>query len=89
MKIIDFRFRPNIPSTVQGMIDHPVFGEMHALFKFHERARSQPIEDIVRDMAGQLNADSRVVSYHVTAENFESIHNHSAYAEISRDKRRV
>ena len=46
-------------------------------------------EDIVRDMAGQLNADSRVVSYHVTAENFESIHNHSAYAEISRDKRRV
>ena len=47
------------------------------------------VEDIVRDMAGQLNADSRVVSYHVTAENFESIHNHSAYAEISRDKRRV
>ena len=53
MKIIDFRFRPNIPSTVQGMIDHPVFGEMHALFKFHERARSQPIEDIVRDMEVQ------------------------------------
>ena len=53
MKIIDFRFRPNIPSTVQGMIDHPVFGEMHALFKFHERARSQPIEDIVRGMEAQ------------------------------------
>ena len=53
MKIIDFRFRPNIPSTVQGMIDHPVFGEMHALFKFHERARSQPMEDIVRDMEAQ------------------------------------
>ena len=53
MKIIDFRFRPNIHSTVQGMIDHPVFGEMHALFKFHERARSQPIEDIVRDMEAQ------------------------------------
>lgn len=35
------------------MIDHPVFGEMHALFKFHERARSQPIEDIVRDMEAQ------------------------------------
>ena len=27
VKIIDFRFRPNIPSTVQGMIDHPVFGD--------------------------------------------------------------
>lgn len=35
------------------MIDHPVFGEMHALFKFHERARSHPIEDIVRDMEVQ------------------------------------
>ena len=87
MAFIDFRFRPNIPSTVQGMIDHPVFGEMHALFKFHERARSQPIEDIVRDMARQLNADERVLAYLVTAENFESIHNHSAYAEIERDKR--
>ena len=50
MKIIDFRFRPNVASTIQGMIDHPVFGEMHALFKFHERARSQTIEEIVADM---------------------------------------
>lgn len=45
------------------------------------------VEDIVRDMARQLNAEERVVAYHVTAENFESIHNHSAYAEIERDKR--
>lgn len=45
------------------------------------------VEDIVRDMAQQLNADERVAAYRVTAENFESIHNHSAYAEIIRDKR--
>ena len=45
------------------------------------------MEDIVRDMARQLNADERVLAYLVTAENFESIHNHSAYAEIERDKR--
>ena len=45
------------------------------------------VEDIVRDMARQLNADERVLAYLVTAENFESIHNHSAYAEIERDKR--
>lgn len=44
------------------------------------------VEDIVRDMASQLNAEPRVISYYVAAENFESIHNHSAYAEISRDK---
>ena len=45
------------------------------------------VEDIVRDVARQLNADARVAAYVVEAENFESIHNHSAYALIERDKR--
>lgn len=45
------------------------------------------VEDIVRDMARQLNADDRVAAYTIEAENFESIHNHSAYALIERDKR--
>jgi GTP cyclohydrolase IB len=53
-----------------------------------ERAYDNPkfVEDIVRDVATRLNADSRIRSYVVEAENFESIHNHSAYARISRDK---
>ncbi|MDO4937167.1 MAG: GTP cyclohydrolase FolE2 [Sutterellaceae bacterium] len=46
------------------------------------------VEDIVRDTAKQLNDESRVVAYRVEAENFESIHNHSAYAQIERDKRK-
>ncbi|MDO5530502.1 GTP cyclohydrolase FolE2 [Sutterella sp.] len=46
------------------------------------------VEDIVRDMAKALNADERVLAYRVEAENFESIHNHSAYAYLMRDKRR-
>ena len=41
----------------------------------------------MRDTAKQLNAEPRVLAYHTEAENFESIHNHSAYAYISRDKR--
>ena len=41
----------------------------------------------MRDVARQLNADARVAAYVVEAENFESIHNHSAYALIERDKR--
>ena len=41
--------------------------------------------DLVRDIAGHLNADERIQAYTVSAENFESIHNHSAYAEITRD----
>ena len=54
-----------------------------------ERAYDNPkfVEDLVRDVAAALNADARIQSYVVEAENFESIHNHSAYALIERDKR--
>lgn len=45
------------------------------------------VEDLVRDMANALNSDDRVLQYRVEAENFESIHNHSAYAYITKDKR--
>lgn len=47
------------------------------------------VEDIVRDAAQLLNADDRIEWYHVRSENFESIHNHNAYAEIVRDKRQA
>jgi len=40
----------------------------------------------VRDVAVALNKDKRVRSYVVESENFESIHNHSAYAMIEHDK---
>lgn len=54
-----------------------------------ERAYDNPkfVEDLVRDVAGMLNADRRVLAYKLEAENFESIHNHSAYALIENDKR--
>jgi GTP cyclohydrolase FolE2 len=42
------------------------------------------VEDLVRDVALALNADLRVGDYSVEAENFESIHNHSAFARIDR-----
>ena len=55
-----------------------------------ERAYENPkfVEDMVRDVAGLLNAEERIVRFVVESENFESIHNHSAYALIERDKRR-
>jgi len=55
-----------------------------------ERAYDNPkfVEDMVRDIAAVLNADERIEAYVVEAENFESIHNHSAYACIERDKRK-
>ncbi|WP_332675085.1 GTP cyclohydrolase FolE2 [Aromatoleum sp.] len=54
-----------------------------------ERAYDNPkfVEDMVRDVAGLLDAESRIDRYTVESENFESIHNHSAYALIERDKR--
>jgi len=53
-----------------------------------ERAYDNPkfVEDMVRDVATRLNADPRVAAYVVESENFESIHNHSAYARIERNK---
>ena len=50
-----------------------------------ERAYENPkfVEDMVRDVAGRLNSDDRILKYTVEAENFESIHNHSAYAQIN------
>ena len=53
-----------------------------------ERAYDNPkfVEDMVRDVAAVLNADERIDAYVVESENFESIHNHSAYALIERDK---
>jgi GTP cyclohydrolase I len=55
-----------------------------------ERAYDNPkfVEDMVRDVAAQLNAEKRIVAYVVESENFESIHNHSAYALIEKDKRK-
>ena len=53
-----------------------------------ERAYDNPkfVEDMVRDVAVRLNRDPRFSAYVVESENFESIHNHSAYALIERDK---
>ncbi|MCH7695753.1 MAG: GTP cyclohydrolase I FolE2 [Proteobacteria bacterium] len=53
-----------------------------------ERAYDNPkfVEDMVRDVAIQLKSDERIEAYTIESENFESIHNHSAYAMLSFDK---
>jgi len=55
-----------------------------------ERAYDNPrfVEDLVRDIAARLNKDERILAYTIESENFESIHNHSAYAMITADKER-
>jgi len=53
-----------------------------------EKAFSNPkfVEDIVRDIAKKLKEDRNITWFKVSAENFESIHNHSAYASITSGK---
>lgn len=51
-----------------------------------ERAYENPVfvEDLVREVALRCEADSNIRWYRVEAENFESIHNHNAYALIEK-----
>jgi len=52
-----------------------------------EHAYENPkfVEDLVRDVALRVGGDARIGRFRVAVENFESIHNHSAYACIERD----
>jgi GTP cyclohydrolase IB len=49
-----------------------------------ERAYDNPkfVEDLVRDIALACGAHEQIGEFMVASENFESIHNHSAYAEL-------
>ncbi|MBT5232047.1 MAG: GTP cyclohydrolase I FolE2 [Methylococcales bacterium] len=76
------------------LVEQEVSCELYGLLKrpdekyVTERAYDNPkfVEDIVRDIALRFNQDNRVTSYIVESENFESIHNHSAYALIEHTK---
>jgi len=77
---------------VIAMIEKSASSELYALLKRQdekavtERAYENPVfvEDLVRNVALRLNAHPLVTWYKVEAENFESIHNHNAYACIER-----
>ncbi len=47
-----------------------------------EKAYDNPmfVEDIIRELTAKLNTDKRILHFELESENFESIHNHSAYA---------
>jgi GTP cyclohydrolase I len=80
---------------IVDLIEKQASSELYGLLKrpdekyVTERAYDNPkfVEDLVRDVAAVLNLDERVEAYVVESENFESIHNHSAYALIEKDKR--
>lgn len=73
------------------MVEAQASSELYGLLKrpdekyVTELAYDNPkfVEDMVRDIATVFKNESRVKSYMIECENFESIHNHSAYACIS------
>ena len=74
------------------VVEHEASCQLYGLLKrpdekfVTEYAYDNPkfVEDLVRDVARRLDADPRIEGYSIEAENFESIHNHSAYARIDR-----
>ncbi len=53
-----------------------------------EKAYENPVfvEDIVRDITLKLKQDKRITWFSIESENFESIHNHSAYAFVEQEQ---
>jgi GTP cyclohydrolase I len=85
--------RINETITIEDLIrvvENEASSELYGLLKrpdekyVTEYAYDNPkfVEDLVRDVAARLNADERLDHWIVECENFESIHNHSAYAVI-------
>jgi len=89
-RAVDFIWIEELIELVEQEASCELYGLLKRTDEKHvtERAYNNPkfVEDLVRDVAARLNSDDRIQAYTVEAENFESIHNHSAYALIERDK---
>ena len=92
---VQVRFRkPVWIEDVIAVIEASGSSEMYALLKRQdekavtERAYENPVfvEDLVRNVVVRLNAHRDITWYKVEAENFESIHNHNAYACIEKSR---
>ncbi|MDI6725784.1 MAG: GTP cyclohydrolase FolE2 [Smithellaceae bacterium] len=79
-----------------SLIEESASGEVYSLLKrvdekyVTESGYDNPmfVEDVVRNVATRLNMDDNFTWYSVDAENFESIHNHSAYAYLEKEASR-
>jgi GTP cyclohydrolase I len=94
--VVKLRFNDFIwIEDVVSMVESAASCDLYALLKrpdekyVSERAYENPrfVEDIVRIIAGELMKESKVDWFSVRSKNFESIHNHNAYAYVERDKR--
>ena len=78
---------------VVRLVENSASSEVYSLLKradekyITEKGYQNPmfVEDVVRSVAEKLNKDDNFTWYSVEAENFESIHNHSAYAYVEKE----
>ena len=78
------------PEAMIALAENAASAQLYPLLKradekyVTERAYDNPkfVEDLIRDIAIAAKADSRATGEVIEAENFESIHNHSAYAKL-------
>ena len=78
------------------LVEDSASSELYSLLKrpdekaVTERAYDHPVfvEDLVRNVAQRAEAHADITWYSVEAENFESIHNHNAYALVEKRKGR-
>ena len=79
-------------SDMVALVERSASSELYSVLKrpdekaVTERAYANPVfvEDLVRNIAAEANSDRRVAWWRVEAENFESIHNHNAYALVEK-----
>jgi GTP cyclohydrolase I len=92
---VTFSLRSKIPIWIEDvvqMVENCASSGLYSLLKrpdekaVTERAYENPVfvEDLVRAVAARSNAEPNITWYRVEAENFESIHNHNAYALIEK-----
>lgn len=90
---LSLRTRSPIPlAEMVTLVEQSASSELYSVLKrpdekaVTERAYANPVfvEDLVRNIAEHTNHDPRIVWWQVEAENFESIHNHNAYALVTK-----
>ena len=96
--LVTFAIRSVTPIWIEDLIrlvEDSASSELYSLLKrpdekaVTERAYENPVfvEDLVRTIAARANREPNITWYCVEAENFESIHNHNAYAKVERRKK--
>ena len=87
LQLNDFMWVKNSITMVEEQASSQLYGLLKRPDEKYvtEHAYDNPkfVEDMVRDIAAAFNNEPRVEKYIVECENFESIHNHSAYASIA------